>query len=99
MVIVWCEERVRQQSETVLVRNYEKIMAKKRNVDLSSTPCPPAREGKGEGGGSMVMAMLTTKEDTAKLTTKEDTAMLISIERTSLKQATLMLGSRPGFKT
>ena len=47
----------------------------------------------------MVMAMLTTKEDTAKLTTKEDTAMLVSIERTSLKQATLMLGSGPGFKT
>ena len=65
-------------------------MAKKRNVDLSSTPCPPSREGKGEGGGSMVMAMLTTKEDTA---------MLVSIERTSLKQATLMLGSGPGFKT
>ena len=79
-----------QQSKSVLLRNYEKIMAKKRNVDLSSTPCPPSREGKGEGGGSMVMAMLTTKEDTA---------MLISIERTSLKQATLMLGSRPGFKT
>ena len=64
-------------------------MAKKRNVDLSSTPCPPAREGKGEGGGSMVMAMLTT----------ENTGMLVSIERTSLKQATLMLGSGPGFKT
>ena len=73
------------------MRNYEKIMAKKRNVDLSSTPCPPSREGKGEGGGSMVMAMLTT--------TKEDATMLVSIERTSLKQATLMLGSRPGFKT
>lgn len=37
----------------------------------------------------MVMAMLTTK----------NTAMLVSMERTSLKQATLMLGSGPGFKT
>ena len=82
------------------MRNYEKIMAKKRNVDLSSTPCPPSREGKWEGGGSMVMAMLTTTKDSAMDTTKEDTVtMLVSIERTSLKQATLMLGSRPGFKT
>ena len=64
-------------------------MAKKRNVDLSSTPRPPTREGKGEGGGSMVMAMLTIKK----------TGMRVSMERTSLKQATLMLGSGPGFKT
>ena len=46
------------------------------------------------------MAMLTTTKDSAMDTTKEDTVtMLVSIERTSLKQATLMLGSRPGFKT